>query len=67
MLALCLIGILSTSPLPETLHHKLPNTLEEAKIFGKEQTFWFIPKKRVIEQEEDEIIMLELNIKTGNG
>lgn len=28
--------------LPETLHHKLPNTLEESKRFGKDQVIIFI-------------------------
>lgn len=35
--ALGLIGFFAAMLLPETLHHKLPNTLHEAKKFGKEQ------------------------------
>lgn len=34
---LCFVGFLCAMMLPETLHHKLPNTLQEAKKFGKEQ------------------------------
>jgi hypothetical protein len=34
---LCFVGFIATLLLPETLHHKLPNTLEEAKTFGKTQ------------------------------
>lgn len=30
--------------LPETLHHKLPDTLEEGKLFGKDQKFFSLPK-----------------------
>ncbi|KAL5284853.1 hypothetical protein ACFFRR_006894 [Megaselia abdita] len=30
--------------LPETLHQKLPDTLEEGKIFGKGQKFFSLPK-----------------------
>lgn len=32
-----MIGFGAAMFLPETLHHKLPNTLHEAKKFGKEQ------------------------------
>lgn len=35
--SLCFIGFVCAMMLPETLHHKLPNTLHEAKKFGKEQ------------------------------
>lgn len=31
------MGFAAAMFLPETLHHKLPNTLHEAKKFGKEQ------------------------------
>lgn len=41
---LFLIGGASAIFLPETLHHKLPDTLEEGKIFGKDQTFFSLPK-----------------------
>jgi hypothetical protein len=34
---LCFIGFVCAMFLPETLHHKLPNTLQEAKKFGKGQ------------------------------
>lgn len=35
--ALCFVGFCCAMMLPETLHQKLPNTLHEAKKFGKEQ------------------------------
>ena len=34
---LCFFGSICGLMLPETLHHKLPNTLQEAKRFGKNQ------------------------------
>lgn len=42
--ALFLIGGTSAVFLPETLHHKLPDTLEEGKLFGKDQKFFSLPK-----------------------
>lgn len=41
---LFLIGGASAVFLPETLHHKLPDTLEEGKIFGRDQKFFSLPK-----------------------
>lgn len=38
------IGGASAIFLPETLHHKLPDTLEEGKDFGKGQKFFSLPK-----------------------
>uniref|UniRef100_A0A2M4BIK2 Putative synaptic vesicle transporter svop n=1 Tax=Anopheles marajoara TaxID=58244 RepID=A0A2M4BIK2_9DIPT len=40
-----LIGATSSVFLPETLHQKLPETLEEGRRFGREQRFWTIPKR----------------------
>jgi hypothetical protein len=48
-----IIGIVSTTGmlaallLPETLHERLPETLADAHIFGREQKFWSLPKKPV--------------------
>ncbi|XP_053670810.1 beta-alanine transporter isoform X2 [Anopheles nili] len=39
-----IVGILAALFLPETLHQALPNTIEEAQQFGKEQRFWALPK-----------------------
>lgn len=39
-----LIGGFSGLFLPETLHNKLPDSLEEAKSFGKNQKFFSLPK-----------------------
>ncbi|XP_058058276.1 beta-alanine transporter-like [Anopheles bellator] len=38
------IGIFAGLFLPETLHQALPNTIEEARNFGKHQRFWSLPK-----------------------
>lgn len=38
------IGAVSSSFLPETLHQKLPETLAEAQMFGADQPFWSLPK-----------------------
>jgi len=39
------LGTFISSLLPETLHQKLPETLEDASKFGKGIKFWtFIPK-----------------------
>jgi hypothetical protein len=46
-----IIGIVSATAmiaallLPETLHQRLPETLVDAQIFGREQKFWSLPKK----------------------
>lgn len=37
MLVLCIIGAISGSFLPETLHQKLPDSLTEARMFGADQ------------------------------
>ncbi|XP_055851200.1 beta-alanine transporter-like isoform X2 [Episyrphus balteatus] len=43
---LFLIGGVSGLFLPETLHYKLPDTMEEAKSFGKNQKFFSLPRPR---------------------
>ena len=43
---LALLGTLASMFLPETLNHKLPETVDEAQDFGKNQKFWsFRPKE----------------------
>lgn len=48
-----IIGIVSATGmaaallLPETLHQRLPETLADAHVFGREQKFWSLPKKPV--------------------
>lgn len=37
--AVSVLGGLTGLRLPETLHHKLPQTLEEGELFGKDWTF----------------------------
>jgi len=60
---LCFVGFFAAMFLPETLHRKLPNTVHEAKKFGKEQKFWFLPRKQVEPTEEE---MESLQKITGN-
>ncbi|XP_055905497.1 carcinine transporter [Eupeodes corollae] len=47
-----LIGGCSGLFLPETLHNKLPDSLEEAKSFGKNQKFFSLPKPHHQSAEE---------------
>lgn len=44
-----MVGATSGMFLPETLHQKLPETLAEAHMFGRDQVFWSLPKKKVPE------------------
>lgn len=41
LLALCLLGGLLGTFLPETLHQKLPDSMVEARLFGADQVFIF--------------------------
>ncbi|CAO1419238.1 unnamed protein product [Diamesa serratosioi] len=43
---LTLVGFIAALFLPETLHQKLANTLQEAQKFGKDQKFWSLPHKK---------------------
>ncbi|XP_055526198.1 beta-alanine transporter isoform X2 [Wyeomyia smithii] len=38
-------GAICSSFLPETLHQTLPETIEQAQNFGRNQAFWALPKK----------------------
>ncbi|XP_070494612.1 carcinine transporter [Chironomus tepperi] len=60
---LCFMGFCAAMFLPETLHHQLPNTLHEAKKFGKTQKFWVIPRKPepVYEDELESLAKLNNN------
>jgi len=52
--AISVIGGLSGLRLPETLHHRLPQTVEEGELFGKDWTcadlIRCVPKKYVLKQ-----------------
>lgn len=50
-----LIGGFSGLFLPETLHNKLPDSLEEAKSFGKNQKFFSLPKPHHHQNSEDDL------------
>ncbi|XP_037885296.1 solute carrier family 22 member 5 isoform X2 [Glossina fuscipes] len=41
---LFLFGAIGAAFLPETLHKKLPDTMEEARQFGKQEKFFSLPK-----------------------
>uniref|UniRef100_A0A8D8AVD4 Solute carrier family 22 member 21 n=2 Tax=Culex pipiens TaxID=7175 RepID=A0A8D8AVD4_CULPI len=42
---LSLVGFLAAFFLPETLHQSLPESIEQAQRFGKEQSLWSLPKR----------------------
>lgn len=44
LLTIYIVGASTVLFLPETLHHKLPDSLKEAQVFGKGQKFWRIPR-----------------------
>lgn len=43
LLVLCIIGAVSGLFLPETLHQKLPDSMQEARKFGANQVFILLP------------------------
>jgi hypothetical protein len=44
--ALCLVGATCASLLPETLNQKLPETVNDAAVFGIDQKFWSLPQRK---------------------
>ena len=50
---LSIIGMAASAFLPETLNQKLPETLEDASNFGKDDKFWsFLPEKKEMDKDE---------------
>ncbi|XP_055589588.1 carcinine transporter-like isoform X2 [Uranotaenia lowii] len=47
-----LVGCFASSCLPETLYQKLPETMQEGRLFGKGQKFWSLPQKPRAEQPQ---------------
>ncbi|XP_053681220.1 organic cation transporter protein-like [Anopheles nili] len=45
MALFALVGAFASLFLPETLHQKLPETLDEGRRFGRDQPFWAVPKR----------------------
>uniref|UniRef100_A0AAG5CX02 Major facilitator superfamily (MFS) profile domain-containing protein n=1 Tax=Anopheles atroparvus TaxID=41427 RepID=A0AAG5CX02_ANOAO len=72
-LVMCLsmgVGVLAALFLPETLHQSLPNTIQEAQQFGKEQRFWSLPKAPKTpekSQEADAEEAIRLNAPDGEA
>jgi OCT family organic cation transporter-like MFS transporter 4/5 len=51
--AMAFVGLISSAFLPETLDQKLPETIEEAVEFGKDEKFWsFCPHSRKFSVKE---------------
>jgi hypothetical protein len=40
------LGAICASLLPETLNQKLPETVQDASHFGKDQKFWSLPQMK---------------------
>lgn len=55
------LGTFSELFLPETLHQKLPETIAEAKVFGKGQPFWIFPKQQISVAEEEKLNQKEFS------
>lgn len=53
-------GMVAALLLPEALHQRLPETLADAQIFGREQKFWSLPKK----PHTVDIEMVEIPLKS---
>jgi len=49
--ALCVVGAICASFLQETLNEKLPETVQDAALFGKGQKFWSLPQRKKKEYE----------------
>lgn len=47
---LSIFGAIAAFILPDTFNVKLPETLEEAKVFGKDQPSWF--RKKLVNETE---------------
>lgn len=48
-----MVGLAASMCLPETLHQKLPDTMEDGRRFGKDQLFWSLPRKSDREQASE--------------
>lgn len=48
IIAACsIVGVIVEIFVPETLNQRLPESLEEAKVFGKGQPFFGLPKSNI--------------------
>ena len=55
MFLVCAIGAVAVALLPETLGAKLPETLEEASVFGVDDKFFSYLPSRAIPETESEV------------
>ncbi|KAG8230553.1 hypothetical protein J437_LFUL010154 [Ladona fulva] len=61
--ALALLGAIASSFLPETMDEHLPETLNDARVFGKDQKYWHIPWRRKKRTAGIEMEALSKNMK----
>ncbi|PSN35683.1 hypothetical protein C0J52_21768 [Blattella germanica] len=65
MAFLFICSIFGSLFLPETLHHRLPETLQDAQDFGRDQAFWSFPKKEEkVRLENGKLEMAEVPLKS---
>ncbi|XP_055297249.1 carcinine transporter isoform X2 [Sitodiplosis mosellana] len=60
LFVLCILGSICGLFLPETLHQKLPDSMNEARVFGADQKFWSLPKKAKGEDKNHNLTTDEL-------
>ncbi len=58
---LSVVGMFASAFLKETLGQTLPETIEEAEAFGKENQFWSLHPNRDKKRRKSEIIQHEIN------
>jgi hypothetical protein len=53
MTALCFVGMLAAAFLPETLNQHLPESIQDADDFGKNNKFWsLLPPTYIVESKD---------------
>merc|ERR1712200_148507 len=62
MMGVCFVGAFATIFLPETHDVKLPETLEEASVFGSEDKFWSWKPKRYQVPAGDRLVDKETQV-----
>lgn len=49
---LCLVGAMCATLMPETLNQKLPETVQDAAHFGRDQKFWSLAQTKTNKEYE---------------